>query len=96
MAQGFLINNEDDLRITNGVFEVGFDDNDNLGIIAQAEMGTIGNAAFLGGGINRLVNAGIENILKSINQLKQQLEMDKWNDVKVEYQTNNIIIDASR
>lgn len=96
MQQGFMYDDNYDLKIEDGKLAIDIDDNQNMEVIAMNDTGQFFWQLYFGVGFLKLVNASYAAIEAAINKLNYQLKLDGFKNIKITSDGVNIEIDGNR
>lgn len=95
MAKDILLDEDNDLAITNGDYTMQWSDSQNLNTLMLTNKGMLKNAPLIGPNLINLANARFD-IVKTEGDVKQALDADNWQNGDVSITEQDIYVTADR
>ena len=94
--QDILLDNDNELNVVNGDFEIGDSDNQHAAIIFEAQKGEIRSSPELGFGASKYIKKSGEKVRNFMRNLKVELDKDGYNDadINVDFELNKLTIEV--
>lgn len=90
----FLLDETNDLKITNGDFEIGSSDQQEIESLMMSHKGEWKEHPLAGAGLEEYLKS--RKLTKAVREAKKQLQEDGFEVFDVEFEGSNILIDAQR